>query len=159
LWTAEGWAWRTEARLEAPQFWERAGGDGWVRTRFGQPEPLPLGQPVQHVCWYEADAYARWAGRRLPAEAEWEKAASWTPGGAKRRYPGGDVPPEAHRANLWQPTSPFTPAPAGSFAAGTSPWGARQLVGDVWEWTASDFLAYPGFRSFPYREYSEVFFG
>jgi iron(II)-dependent oxidoreductase len=159
LWTPEGWAWRTSAGLVAPQFWARTDGDGWTRVRFGRREPLPLDEPVQHVCWYEADAYARWAGRRLPTEAEWEKAASWTAAGTKRRYPWGDDPPLPARANLWHPGTPFSPAGAASVPAGASPWGAHQLIGDVWEWTASDFAAYPGFRSFPYREYSEVFFG
>jgi iron(II)-dependent oxidoreductase len=121
-------------------------------------EAVPAAEPVQHVCWYEADAFARWAGKRLPTEAEWEKAASWTSSGEKRRYPWGDEEPTAALANL-STSSRFSPAPAGSFAAGESPSGCRQMIGDVWEWTASDFSAYPGFRSFPYREYSEVFFG
>jgi iron(II)-dependent oxidoreductase len=121
-------------------------------------EPLPLEQPVQHVCAHEADAYARWAGRRLPSEAEWEKAASWDPvARRKRRYPWGDDDPTPQRANLGQ--RHHQPAPTGSYPEGASAYGARQLVGDVWEWTASTLASYPGFRSFPYREYSEVFFG
>jgi gamma-glutamyl hercynylcysteine S-oxide synthase len=155
-WTADGWAWRQEADLEHPQFWEREG-DSWCRVRFGQREPLPLGEPVQHVCWYEAEAYARWAGKRLPTEAEWEKAASWEPTGAKRRYPWGDDEPTPTLANLEQHR--LGPSPAGAYPHGASPWGCRQMVGDVWEWTSSDFHAYPGFASFPYREYSEVFYG
>ena len=121
-------------------------------------EAVPADEPVVHVCWYEADAYARWAGRRLPTEAEWEKAARHDPAtGRSRRYPWGDEDPVAGHANLGQ--AHLQPAPAGAFPAGASPLGVQQLIGDVWEWTASDFAAYPGFAAFPYREYSEVFFG
>jgi iron(II)-dependent oxidoreductase len=156
LWTADGWRWRSESGTRTPGFWFREGGSWW-RRRLGRTEPVPYDEPVQHVCWYEADAYARWAGRRLPTEAEWEKAAVWDPvAGRARRYPWGD----AYRpglANLGQVR--LRPAPAGSYPGGASAYGARQMLGDVWEWTSSDFHAYPGFRSFPYREYSEVFFG
>ncbi|MBV9412316.1 MAG: SUMF1/EgtB/PvdO family nonheme iron enzyme, partial [Acidimicrobiia bacterium] len=157
-WTEAGRAWVTEAGLEAPEFWASDGAGGWVRTRFGRVEPVPLDEPVQHVCWYEADAFARWAGKRLPTEAEWEKAASWSRESGKRRFPWGDEEPSPIRANL-STSGRFSPAPAGSFPDGESPWGCRQMIGDVWEWTSSDFAAYPGFQSFPYREYSEVFFG
>jgi iron(II)-dependent oxidoreductase len=157
-WTREGWAWRKEAGLEHPQFWNREGADTWSRTRFGWVESLPLDEPVQHVCWYEADAYARWAGKRLPTEAEWEMAASWDARTSRKgRYPWGDDDPTPAHANLSQHT--FGPLPAASVPLGTSPCGAQQMIGDVWEWTSSDFTAYPGFVSFPYREYSEVFFG
>ena len=156
-WTDEGWAWRGKEDLRHPQFW-RAEGDGtWSRLRFGWREELPLDEPVQHVCWFEADAYARWAGKRLPTEAEWEKAASWSADGAKRRWPWGDGEPDAARANLGQ--THFGPAPVGAYPGGASAYGCHLLVGDVWEWTSSDFEPYPGFASFPYREYSEVFFG
>jgi gamma-glutamyl hercynylcysteine S-oxide synthase len=154
-WSEAGWAWRTESGAEHPQFWSRDG--DWTRIRFGHREPLPQGEPVQHVCWFEADAYARWAGKRLPTEAEWEKAATWDPAQGKQRYPWGDGDPGPEHANLGQRR--FRPAAAGSFADGESVYGCRQLIGDVWEWTASDFLPYPGFEAFPYREYSEVFFG
>jgi gamma-glutamyl hercynylcysteine S-oxide synthase len=156
-WTADGWKWRQEAALEHPQFWHRDGGR-WVRTRFGWTEPLPLAEPVQHVCWYEADAFARWAGKRLPTEAEWEKAASWDPtAGRKRRYPWGDDAPSAVTANLGP--RHFGPAAVGGYPAGASAYGCEQMMGDVWEWTASDFTGYPGFVVHPYEEYSQVFFG
>jgi iron(II)-dependent oxidoreductase len=157
-WHPAGWEWRTSSGKRAPAFWSNEGGQ-WLRRRFGRVEPVPLDQPVQHVCWYEADAYARWAGKRLPTEAEWEKAARWDPGTRRsRRYPWGDAPaPDSARANLGQRR--LHPAPVGSHAAGASAYGVRQLLGDVWEWTASDFAGYPGFSSFPYKEYSEVFFG
>lgn len=156
-WTPAGWAWRTTSGKRAPAFWFREG-SAWMRRRFGRVEPLPPEQPVMHVCWHEATAYARWAGRRLPTEAEWEKAAAWGPGADRaRRYPWGDEPPGPEHANLGQ--RHHQPAPVGSYPAGASAYGVRQLVGDVWEWTSSTFSGYPGFRTFPYQEYSEVFFG
>ncbi|MEU4647397.1 ergothioneine biosynthesis protein EgtB [Nocardia fluminea] len=157
LWSERGWAHRREAGLVAPQFWERDG-DGWTRTAFGVRTPLRLDQPVVHVCWFEAEAFARWAGKRLPTEAEWEKAARFDPEtGASRRFPWGEDQPDAHRANLGQ--RHLEPAEVGAYPAGASATGVHQLIGDVWEWCSSGFEAYPGFRAFPYREYSEVFFG
>jgi len=156
-WTPEGWALVRDNGLESPLFWRREAGQ-WLRRRFGVTEVVPPDEPVVHVSWYEADAYARWAGRRLPSEAEWEKAARFDPAsGRSMRYPWGDADPTPERANLGQ--RHLRPAPAGSYPAGESPLGVRQLIGDVWEWTSSDFLPYPGFVAFPYREYSEVFFG
>ncbi|MBT2489950.1 ergothioneine biosynthesis protein EgtB [Streptomyces sp. ISL-96] len=156
-WAAEGWAQIRKHDLRAPLFWRREGGQ-WLRRRFGVVEPVPEDEPVLHVSWYEADAYARWAGRRLPTESEWEKAARHDPAsGRSLRYPWGDADPTPVHANLGQ--RHLRPAPVGAYAAGESPLGVRQLIGDVWEWTSSDFLPYPGFAAFPYREYSEVFFG
>ncbi|MCT9930859.1 ergothioneine biosynthesis protein EgtB [Planotetraspora sp. A-T 1434] len=149
-WMPKGWEWVETTGVHAPLFWQRDG-DTWWRTRFGREEPVPMDEPVQHVSWYEADAYARWAGKRLPTEAEWEKAC----GG--RTYPWGDGDPGLAHANLGHRAA--RPAPIGAFPEGASPYGAEQLIGDVWEWTDSWFLPYPGFRSFPYKEYSEVFFG
>jgi gamma-glutamyl hercynylcysteine S-oxide synthase len=157
-WTPTGWDWRCSAGLARPQFWDDDGG----LDRFGRLVDVNAGagagaEPVQHVCWYEADAYARWAGKRLPTEAEWEKAASWGPDGVKRRWPWGDNAPTPVHANLGQ--RHFGPVPVGSYPAGASAWGVEQMIGDVWEWTSSDFAAHPGFAAVPYREYSEVFFG
>ncbi|GAA1824273.1 ergothioneine biosynthesis protein EgtB [Planosporangium flavigriseum] len=156
-WSEDGWRHRMEADLTAPMHWQRDG-DGWAYTRFGRTEPVNPDEPVVHVCCYEAQAYAAWAGKRLPTEAEWEKAARFDPAtGRSRRYPWGDESPSAHRANLGQ--RHLAPAPAGAYPDGASPLGVHQLIGDVWEWTSSDFVGYPGFAAFPYREYSEVFFG
>jgi len=156
-WSEAGWEWRSRSGKRSPAFWFHEGG-GWLRRRFGRVEPLPGDEPVQHVCWHEASAYARWAGRRLPTEAEWEKAASWDPvTSTKRRFPWGPDAPAPEHANLGQVR--YRPTARGSFPAGASAYGALQLLGDVWEWTSTEFTGYPGFSSFPYREYSEVFFG
>jgi iron(II)-dependent oxidoreductase len=127
---------------EPPLYWEPDGEGGWVRTAMGRIEPVDPDLPVVHVSWHQADAFARWAGKRLPTELEWEAAAQ----GADRE-----------RANLDQLA--FGCAEAGAFADAPSDCGALQMLGDVWEWTASAFAPYPGFRPFPYREYSEAFFG
>ena len=127
---------------EPPMYLERDGEGWWVRTAMGSREAVDPDEPVVHVSWHEADAFARWAGKRLPTEFEWEAAAR-----------GADP----HRANLDQLA--FGCARAGAYASSPSDCGAIHLLGDVWEWTSSDFLAYPGFRAFPYKEYSEVFFG
>jgi iron(II)-dependent oxidoreductase len=157
FWTPEGWQHRVSAGLEAPLHWTRDGGD-WYATTFGRTAPVVPDAPVVHVCFHEAKAYATWAGRRLPTEAEWEKAARHDPAtGRSRRYPWGDDDPTSLHANLGQ--RHLAPAPVGAYPAGASPLGVHQLIGDVWEWIDSDFLPYPGFSAFPYREYSEVFFG
>jgi iron(II)-dependent oxidoreductase len=156
-WDPAGWQHVQNVGLSAPLFWQLDGRD-WLRRRFGRVEPIPPDEPVMHVCWYEADAYARWAGKRLPTEAEWEKAARHDPAtGQTRQYPWGNDDATGDRANLGQ--EHLGPAPVGAYPAGASPLGIRQLIGDVWEWTSSDFTGYPGFAAWPYREYSEVFFG
>jgi gamma-glutamyl hercynylcysteine S-oxide synthase len=151
-WSDEGWAWKEEYDISRPGQWT-ADGREW---RLGRLEPLVPDQPVVHVSWFEADAFARAYGGRLPTEAEWEKAATWDQEtGTARRYPWGDEPWTPERANLDH--AALGPLPVGE--AGASPYGALGMVGDVWEWTSSAFGGYPGFRAYPYREYSEVFFG
>jgi iron(II)-dependent oxidoreductase len=156
-WSPEGWGWRERERITMPRYWERDGGGFWARS-FDRLDPVDPAKPVCHVSWYEADAYARYAGKRLPTEAEWEKAASWGPDGRpKRRFPWGSDHFDPERANLDQLA--FGTAPAGAYSGGASACGTEQMIGDAWEWTASGLDAYPGFKPFPYREYSEAFFG
>ncbi|WP_338890090.1 ergothioneine biosynthesis protein EgtB [Rhodococcus sovatensis] len=156
LWSERGWAHRTSEGLRAPQFWEVDADGSWWRRAFGVTEPVKPNQPVVHVCFFEAEAYANWAGKRLPTEAEWEKAARFDPStGSVRKYPWGDAEPTELHANLGQ--RHLEPADVGAYPAGASPHGVHQLIGDVWEWTSSEFGPYPGFAPFPYAEYSEVF--
>jgi gamma-glutamyl hercynylcysteine S-oxide synthase len=157
LWSERGRAWLEETGERLPQGWVPQADGGWRVRRFGHLEPLDPREPVQHVCFFEAEAFARWAGGRLPTEAEWEKAAAWDPAARRSRtYPWGEAPPGPGRANLDQ--AAFGPAPVGSFPEGASAYGVEQLLGDVYEWTVSEFGAYPGYSTFPYPEYSEVFF-
>jgi iron(II)-dependent oxidoreductase len=154
VWTAEGWDWRRRENAERPLYWTA---DGRERV-CDRIEPIDPALPVMHVSWFEADAFARWAGRRLPTELEWEKAAAWGPAATEpSRFPWGEEPATDEQANLGH--TAFGPAPAGAHPAGASAYGVLGMTGDAWEWTASRFEAYPGFRPFPYREYSEVFFG
>lgn len=156
LWEPEGWNFIKSEAISAPLAWESRDGR-WTRSRLGNIEPVPEREPVQHVSWYEADAYARWAGKRLPTEAEWETAASWNPFERRRTtYPWGDVF-EPGRANLGR--RHLGASDVGATPTGASWLGCENMTGDVWEWTSSDFAAYPGFAAFPYPEYSEVFFG
>lgn len=157
LWSDAGWTWRGEDEAVAPMYWRRDG-RGWVTDRFGHIVPVEGTHPVMHVSYHEAEAYCRWAGRRLPTEFEWEVAAAWDPQSkTNRRYPWGDDPPTSEVANLDQRM--FGPAPVGAYPGGASALGCEQMLGDVYEWTTSDFVGYPGYSSFPYKEYSEVFFG
>ncbi len=157
-WSERGWAWREETGHRVPQGWIPDGDGGWTLRRFGHLLALDPAEPVQHLSYWEAEAFCRFAGGRLLSEAEWEKAARWDPGtGRSRTEPWGEEPPDAGRANL--DLRGFGPAPVGSYPRGASALGVEQMVGDVHEWTGSDFHGYPGYVSFPYKEYSEVFFG
>jgi iron(II)-dependent oxidoreductase len=152
FWSEAGWLWRARADATHPVYWESAGGEWRVRA-YDRLEPLRPHRPVIHVCWYEAEAYCNWAGRRLPSEAEWELAAS-TP--AKRRFPWGDDAPSGRHANLDGRLG--GPVDVASFPDGDAACGCRQMIGNVWEWTSSDFQPYPGFVADPYKEYSQPWF-
>lgn len=160
LWSEDGWRWRQEHDPRAPGHWRRdeVAGGTWRVRNFGRLDLIDLDRPVVHVCFFEAEAWARWAGKRLPTEEEWEKAASWDPElGEARLYPWGSAPPTAELANLDQRL--LEPMPIGSYPRGRSFYACHQMIGDVWEWTSSFFQPYPGFVAHPYREYSEIFFG
>ena len=154
-WWSDGGAWLAASAAIHPVYWRRESGR-WQRRDFDTWVDLEPNLPVGHVSWWEADAYCRWAGRRLPTEAEWEFAA--TEGGTpKPTYPWGDEPPQPrYAATDWHSTGPVDVLACPS---GDSPAGCRQLIGNLWEWTASDFLAYPNFERDAYHENSEQFFG
>ncbi|AKU16481.1 ergothioneine biosynthesis protein EgtB [Luteipulveratus mongoliensis] len=153
-WSEPGWVHRLEAGLQRPQFWLPDGS----RLRFGAVEEIPTDEPVQHVSYWEAQAYASWAGARLPTEQEWEKACAWDPVLCRRRrWPWGDQPWTPDLANLGG--DGLRPAPVGAYPGGASAYGVEQMIGDVWEWTSSQFEAWPQFRPMLYADYSQPFFG
>jgi iron(II)-dependent oxidoreductase len=155
-WSDEGWHWKEQYDITRPGAWTADLAAEW---RLGALEPLDPHRPVVHVSWFEADAFARAHGLRLPTEIEWEKAATWDQeAGQARTYPWGNDPPLAGvHGNVDQLAC--GPAAAGAYPGGASPAGCLGMIGDVWEWTSSAFDGYPGFAAHPYPEYSEVFFG
>jgi gamma-glutamyl hercynylcysteine S-oxide synthase len=154
-WSEEGWAWRTQEQIELPLRWL----DTTSERRLDGVHPIDPAAVLVHVSCHEAEAFARAHGLRLPTELEWEVAATWDPAlSIKRSWPWGAEAPQPHHANLIE-SGVFAPLAAGALPAGASPCGALGMIGDVWEWTASEFRGYPGFTPYPYREYSEVFFG
>jgi iron(II)-dependent oxidoreductase len=163
LWSETGWRWRESANADHPVYWRRESTDRWLRRHFDQWVPLEDRVPVIHLNWYEVDAYCRWAGRRLPTEAEWEMAASCEPtsdgrgiNARKRVFPWGDEPPTLDRANLdWRAMGGIE---VDELPLSDSAFGCRQMIGNCWEWTSTDFGPYPGFAPGPYKEYSEPWF-
>jgi iron(II)-dependent oxidoreductase len=164
LWREDGWRWRESFNAGHPVYWRREITSRWLRRHFDQWVPLKDRIAMIHVNWYEANAYCRWAGRRLPTEAEWEMAASCEPSSdgcgidaRKRVYPWGDKPPTPDRANLdWRAMGCID---VDELSLGDSAFGCRQMIGNCWEWTSTDFGPYPGFVPGPYKEYSEPWFG
>ncbi|SPM39941.1 sulfatase-modifying factor 1, partial [Mycobacterium numidiamassiliense] len=153
-WSPRGWEHRVSAGLTAPQFWSS---DARTRSRFGHIEDIPADESVQHISYFEAEAYAAWAGARLPTEVEWEKACAWDPAtNTRRRYPWGAQDPSDDLVNLGGTS--LRPAPAGAYPAGASAYGVEQMLGDVWEWTSSPLRPWPGFVPMIYERYSEPFF-
>jgi iron(II)-dependent oxidoreductase len=153
-WSEAGWVWRKQRSASSPRYWRKMDGQ-WHQRRFANWIPLAPDEPVIHVTWYEAEAYCRSVGRRLPTETEWEYAACDGRSSGKLLAPWGGGRPDRLHANLEGNST----APVSSFAAGDSPRGCRQLLGNVWEWTASTFEPYPGFVPDPYAEYSAPWFG
>jgi ergothioneine biosynthesis protein EgtB len=158
LWSEAGWRWRESTGAEGPVYWRKQSGE-WMTRRYDAWTPLRPHAAVVHVNWFEAEAWCRWAKRRLPTEAEWEAAASTVPAAAniKRTFPWGDAPYGAGHANLFGVLG--SPADVAAFPEGDSAWGCRQMFGNVWEWTADWFEPYPGYLRDPYKEYSEPWFG
>jgi iron(II)-dependent oxidoreductase len=156
LWSADGWAWLRSVDGTHPLYWRRDEDGAWLQQSFSGSFPLPRDHPVMLVGWYEAEAYARYRGKRLPTEAEWEIAAAWSPeAGRQLIYPWGDDPPtpdSAHFGDLQGWSEPVT-----AFR-NTSPFGLQDMIGNIWEWTSTPFDGYPGFKPHPYPEYSQVWF-
>jgi len=162
-WSPEDWDWKSSSKLEHPHFWLRSPGqvsaamnERWdYRAMFGRI-PLPMAWPV-YVSHAEASAYARWAGKKLPSEAQWHRAAYGTPGGVEREYPWGDAPPDTTRGNFHFASWDATPVSA--HRAGGSAFGVFDLLGNGWEWTSAPFGPLPGFKAFSfYPGYSANFF-
>ncbi len=159
-WDVEGRNWLEQSGAKHPVYWRRGADGSWQRRWFDRLLPLDPVLPVVHVSWHEANAFCRWAGRRLPTEVEWEVAAAAVGpdcDAGKRRYPWGNAPCGPQHANLdWQNAGCV---PVTAYPQGTCPAGVQQLLGNVWEWTSSAFLPYPGFVPDPYKDYSEPWFG
>ena len=155
LWNNEDWNWKAAAKISHPAFWKKTENEWFLRTMF-EEVPLPLDWPV-YVSQAEASAYARRAGKSLPTEEQWHRAAYGTKDGSERRYPWGNAAPNSTLGNF--DFTRWDPAPVNAFPLGQSAFGAHEMLGNGWEWTASKFAPFPGFEPFPfYRGYSADFF-
>ena len=157
-WLAEGWDVVKAEQWEAPLYWERDGDDWLIRDFSGlNAAQGKADEPVSHVSYYEAAAYAKWSGKRLPTEAEWEKAATFQPAkNEKVSFPWGNSEIDERRANLFE-NFHWGVAHIGAFENGQSSNGCHQMIGDVWEWTSSDYAPYPGFKT-EFDEYNDKWF-
>ena len=157
-WFSEGWEVVNRETWRAPLYWELHD-DQWMIRDFAGLHSVEskANEPVCHVSFYEASAFAKWAGKRLPTEAEWEKAAtSNSKTSARQDFPWGDDTVNESRANLFE-NGLWAPAPIGAFPVGQDAYGCQQMIGDVWEWTTSDYVPYPGFKS-EFDEYNDKWF-
>ena len=153
IWLSDGWDIVTEKKWNSPLYWQKMDGY-WYKKDFGGLNRISPDEPVTNVSYYEADAYSKWAGKRLPTEEEWEKAASWNEDLKKKTlYPWGDELPSDINANLLESWN-WAPSQIGSYPQGKSYYGCQQMLGDVWEWTSSEYVLYPGFRS-KFSEYTD----
>jgi ergothioneine biosynthesis protein EgtB len=153
FWLSDGWDIVNEKKWDAPLYWQKIEGY-WYKKDFGGLNKISPDEPVTNVSYYEADAYSKWAGKRIPTEAEWEKAASWNEDLEKKTiYPWGDQLPSDHVANLLESWN-WAPCQIGCYPQGKSYYGCHQMLGDVWEWTSSEYVLYPGFRS-KFSEYTD----
>jgi gamma-glutamyl hercynylcysteine S-oxide synthase len=151
----QDWNWKSQQRIDHPAFWKREGEQWLYRTMFEDVQ-LPLNWPV-YVSHAEAKAYAKWAGKRLPSEAEWHRAAYATPGGEEREYPWGNEAPSANLGNF--DFANWSPVPVNAFSRNQSAFGVHGILGNGWEWTSTEFSPFPGFEAFPfYGGYSADFF-
>lgn len=153
FWLSDGWDIVNEKKWDAPLYWQKMEGYWYKKDFAGLNKILPH-EPVTNVSYFEADAYSKWAGKRLPTEAEWEKAASWNEElNKKTMYPWGNKLPSEHNSNLLESWN-WAPSQIGSYPQGKSYYGCQQMLGDVWEWTSSEYVLYPGFRS-KFSEYTD----
>ena len=155
FWADTDWEWKASHGISHPVFWTKSG-DRWRYCTMFDDIPLPLDCPV-YVSHAEASAFAKWAGKSLPAEAEWHRAAYGTRDHMQRRYPWGDEPPNARLCNAdlvcWDPV------PVNALPSGQSAFGVHGMLGNGWEWTSTEFAPFPGFERFPfYPGYSADFF-
>ena len=157
-WFSEGWEVVNREKWLAPLYWELHDGEWMIRDFTGlHSAASKANEPVCHVSYYEASAFAKWAGKRLPTEAEWEKAATSEPNAVEpKAFPWGDDEVDSAKANLLE-SGLWSVAAVGSFPAGQSAYGCHQMIGDVWEWTTSDYVPYPGFKS-EFDEYNDKWF-
>ena len=157
-WFSEGWETVKREQWQAPLYWELHDGEWMIRDFSGlHPVNTRSEDPVSHVSYFEASAFAKWAGKRLPTEAEWEKAACYdAERKVKQRFPWGDTDPASGNANLFE-NGFWSVAPVGAFPDGANPYGCQQMIGDVWEWTTSDYVPYPGFKT-EFVEYNDKWF-
>jgi iron(II)-dependent oxidoreductase len=155
FWSDEDWNWKTTHAISHPVFWIRAG-EGWLYRGMFEEVPLPLDWPV-YLSHAEAMAYARWAGKLLPTEAQWHRAAYGTSSGGEMRHPWGEEAPSSSFGNF--DFNNWNPAPVNAFPAGASAFGVHDMLGNGWEWTSTVFAPFAGFEAFPfYRGYSADFF-